>query len=238
LGLRQRKMSVINTLRWSHSADKMGRKRTTDWRGLTWATNADLVGEPTIIILPQLAVWKTPAELEKPIVVCMWLIDSYDILRSWSVLSIFHRVSSGIRQWMSMKTKKGKRQVYLCSAHFCSTRKALRHGSHSFTSNYTNTCRYLVSVHQTAPPQTEVAHIYLQPTTHLSNRKGWKAELAWLADLQQTVYRHKWSPISCRSSAGQRKFAGQRPTFYHYATQPTKSDMCRIIKQTPPGTTT
>jgi len=28
------------------------------------------------------------------------------------------------------------------------------------------------------------------------------------------------SPISCRSSAGHGKFAGQRPTFYYYATQP------------------
>jgi len=34
------------------------------------------------------------------------------------------------------------------------------------------------------------------------------------------VYPHKWPPISCRSSAGQGKFAGQRPTLYHYATQP------------------
>jgi len=43
----------------------------------------------------------------------------------------------------------------------------------------------------------------------------------WLADLQRTVYPHKWSTVSCRSSAGQGKFAGQRPTFYHCATQPT-----------------
>ena len=48
----------------------------------------------------------------------------------------------------------------------------------------------------------------------LSTPKGWKAESAWLADLQRMVYPHKWSPISCRSSAGQGKFAGQRPTFY------------------------
>jgi len=33
------------------------------------------------------------------------------------------------------------------------------------------------------------------------------------------VYPHKWSPISCKSSAGQGKLAGQRPTFYHCATQ-------------------
>ena len=35
------------------------------------------------------------------------------------------------------------------------------------------------------------------------------------------AYPHWWSPISCRSSAGQGKFAGQRPTFYHCATPPT-----------------
>jgi len=33
--------------------------------------------------------------------------------------------------------------------------KALRHGSHSFTCNYTNACLYLVNIHQMAPPQTE-----------------------------------------------------------------------------------
>ena len=54
--------------------------------------------------------------------------------------------------------------------------------------------------------------------------KGWKAESAWLADLQRTVYQHKWSPVSRRSSAGQGKFACQRPTFYHCAMQPTRID--------------
>ena len=46
----------------------------------------------------------------------------------------------------------------------------------------------------------------------------WKAESAWLTDSGR-VYPHKWSPVSCRSSAGQGKFASQRPTFYHCATQ-------------------
>ena len=36
------------------------------------------------------------------------------------------------------------------------------------------------------------------------------------------VHSHTWSPISYRSSVGQGKFAGQRPAFYHYATQPTR----------------
>jgi len=37
--------------------------------------------------------------------------------------------------------------------------KVHMHGSHSFTCNYTNVCLYLVSVHQMAPPQTEVVDI-------------------------------------------------------------------------------
>jgi len=44
------------------------------------------------------------------------------------------------------------------------------------------------------------------------------------------VYAHKWSPISYRSSAGQRKFAGQRPTFYHCATQPSKRRWCICLQ--------
>ena len=72
-----------------------------------------------------------------------------------------------------------------------------------------------------APSLTEVRDIQLQLTTHLSTPKGWKAELAWLVDLQRTVYPHKWSPVSYRSSTGQEKFTDQRPTFYHCATQST-----------------
>jgi len=36
------------------------------------------------------------------------------------------------------------------------TSKALRHGSHNVTCNYTYACLYLVSIYQMAPPQTEV----------------------------------------------------------------------------------
>ena len=42
-----------------------------------------------------------------------------------------------------------------------------------------------------------------------------------MPDLQRTFYPHKWSPVSCRSSTRQGKFASQRPTFYRCATQPT-----------------
>jgi len=35
-----------------------------------------------------------------------------------------------------------------------------------------------VSVHQMAPPLSEVADIQLQLATHLSTPKGWKADMA------------------------------------------------------------
>jgi len=44
-------------------------------------------------------------------------------------------------------------------------------------------CLSFVSVHQMAPPLTEIKYIQLQLTTHLSTPKGWKAALAWLVDL-------------------------------------------------------
>jgi len=40
--------------------------------------------------------------------------------------------------------------------------------------------------------------------------KGWVDLVGWP--------KYKWLPISCRSGAGQWKFAGQRPTFFHWAT--------------------
>jgi len=76
---------------------------------------------------------------------------------------------------------------------------ALRHGSNSVTCNYTNACLYVVSIHQMAPPQTKVAEIHLQPTTHLPTLKGWKAESAvgWL------TYSGRFTHISGhRSAAG------------------------------------
>jgi len=50
--------------------------------------------------------------------------------------------------------------------------------------------------------------------------KAWVGLVGW-PRLWRTVYPHKWPPVSYRSSAGQRKFPGQRPTFYRRATQPT-----------------
>ena len=77
---------------------------------------------------------------------------------------------------------------------------------------------YLVSIHQMASPPIEVVSIWLQLTTHLFTSRGWKAELTWLADLQRTVYPHKWLPISWRSSMRQGKFVGQDRRSCHCAT--------------------
>jgi len=44
---------------------------------------------------------------------------------------------------------------------------------------------------------------------------------SWLTCSGRFTHISGHAPISCRSSAGQGKFAGQRPTFYHCATPPT-----------------
>jgi len=61
---------------------------------------------------------------------------------------------------------------------------------------------------------TTVAHVRFQFTTHLSTAKGWKAEMAWSAD-------RSGHPSAAGRAQNRGKFAGQRPTFYHRATQPT-----------------
>jgi len=55
--------------------------------------------------------------------------------------------------------------------------KVLRYGSHSLACKLHHVCLCFISVHQMAPPLTEVADI------HLLTLKGWKTEFAWLADL-------------------------------------------------------
>jgi len=134
-----------------------------------------------------------------------------------------------------MRVSKGNgkgKEVYLYGAIYTvHSLKVLRHRSHSFTCKLHHACLFFVSVHQIAPPLTEIADIRLQLTAQLSTPKRWKAELAWLVDLQRTVYTHKWSPISYRSSAGQGKFAGPRPTFHRCATQPLWSELHQIRNQ-------
>ena len=66
---------------------------------------------------------------------------------------------------------KGKEE-YLSSATYTThSLKALKHRSLSFTCKLHHACLSFVSVHQIAPPLTEVADIQLQLTTHLSTPK-------------------------------------------------------------------
>ena len=105
--------------------------------------------------------------------------------------------------------RKGKEEYLYSAIYTMHSLKALRHRSHSFTCKIHHACLSFVSIHQMAPPLTEVGDVQLQLTAHLSTPKGWKAELAWLIDILRTVYRYKWSPISYRSSVGEGKFTGQ-----------------------------
>jgi len=63
---------------------------------------------------------------------------------------------------------KGQEEYLYSAIYTTHSLKSLRHGSHSFTCKLHRACLYIVSVHQMAPPLTEVADIQLQLTTHLS----------------------------------------------------------------------
>jgi len=117
-----------------------------------------------------------------------------------------------------VKKDKGS---WICIAPHCEklASEALRHGSHSFFMlQLHHICLYIVK-HSPDGATTDSDNRRLTAAYYsIFDARGWKAELA---GLQRTVYPYKWLPISCRSSAGQWKFAGQRPTFYHWATPPT-----------------
>ena len=105
-----------------------------------------------------------------------------------------------LRQWylqFRMRKEKGKEEYLYSTIYTMHSPKALRHGSHCFTCKLHYVCLSYVSVHQTAPPLTEVRDIQLQLTTHRSTPKGWKAELACLVDL----YSGRFTRVSGHPSA-------------------------------------
>ena len=54
----------------------------------------------------------------------------------------------------------------------------------------------------------------------------------WMNEwMSRMVYPQQWSPISCKSSVGQKIFAGQRPMFYHCATQPTDTSSIQSCRK-------
>ena len=144
-----------------------------------------------------------------------------------------HTKQSHFHHALQQGKERKEKEEYLYTA-ICTTYslKALRHGSQKFICKLHHACLSFVSVQQMAPPLTDVADIQLQLTTYLSTLKGWKAEweLAWLVDLQRTVYLHKWPTVRYRLSARQGNFTNQRLTFYHCATQLTSTCLPSVAK--------
>ena len=80
------------------------------------------------------------------------------------------------------RARKGKEE-YLYSAFYILYISQSAHARITqFYLQIHHACLSFVSVHQMAPPLTEVRDSQLQLTTHQSTPKGWKAELAWLVD--------------------------------------------------------
>ena len=91
-----------------------------------------------------------------------------------------------------------------------------------FTYNYTNACLYLVSVHQMALPLTCDGVQQTAAYYSLIDPERMKGSVGLVSGPTADHFSHiSGHPSICRSSAGQGKFADQRPTFYHCATQPT-----------------
>jgi len=81
-------------------------------------------------------------------------------------------LSNGTNIYDLDKEKKGKEEYLYSATYTMHSLEVLRHGSHSFTCKLHHACLSFVSVHQTAPPLTEVADIQLQLTIHLSTPNG------------------------------------------------------------------
>jgi len=72
---------------------------------------------------------------------------------------------------MGFDEKKERKNIYIAPFIYYVYVKALRHGS-QFYMQIHHACLSFVSIHQMAPPVTEVRDIQLQLTTHLSTPKG------------------------------------------------------------------
>jgi len=76
--------------------------------------------------------------------------------------------------WRRTCVHKGKEEYLYCTIFTMHGVKALRHASHSFTFKLHHACLSFVSVHQMAPPLSQVEDIQLQLSTHLLTPKGMK----------------------------------------------------------------
>jgi len=81
---------------------------------------------------------------------------------------------------------------------------------------------YSVGIYQMAPPERGSTHPIpaYYSFIDLGRMKGWVGLIGWpIADGLPTYVVTHQLPVKRKTTQG--KFAGQRPTFYHCATQPT-----------------
>jgi len=100
------------------------------------------------------------------------------------------------RQTERRQKRKGKEEYLYSALYILCISQSAQAWITQFYLQIHHACLYFVSVHQMAPPLTEVRDIQLQLTTHLSTLKGWTAELAgWL------TYSGRFTHISDHPSA-------------------------------------
>ena len=131
---------------------------------------------------------------------------------------------------------KGKGQRFYIAFIFCSIHARRSDMDTWITQFYLKLHRCLTLGHKRSPdgafPDWGCGHLIgaYYSFIYLERMKGWLSQLGWLTYSGPCGrYTHKWSPISCRSSAGLRKFAGQRPTSYHCTTRPTSTDIDSLV---------
>jgi len=114
----------------------------------------------------------------------------------------------------NIKERKRTKEYLYSAIYTTHSLKGLRHRSHSFTCKLHHACLSFVSDHKIAPPPNWASrHLMAAYYSFIDpeGMKGWIGLLGWpTAD-------------DLPHSAGQRKFAGQRPTFYRCATQPAST---------------
>ena len=137
---------------------------------------------------------------------------------------IYSKLSGMLRNSGQCKLQQKGKEAYLYSAFYmqCISQSAQAWITQFYLQIH-HACLSFVCVHRMALCTSNWGKRHLIAAYYSSinpeGMKGWVGLVGWLI---AEVYPHKWSPVSYRSSAGQRiKYAGQRPTFYYWATQPT-----------------
>jgi len=137
--------------------------------------------------------WRTNGHLRPTLLSRLWIVD----LRLWGI---------------DLKKEEYLYSAIIYYAHL----KELRHGSQFYL-------QIIAFLRKRSPDGATPIWGSRHPIADYYssiNLEGMKSWVGLVSVVQRAFYPHKWSPY-CRSSPGQEKFAGQKSTFYHCATQPT-----------------